>query len=140
MPSIVFLCVANSCRSQMAEGLARELLGSDVEILSAGSAPTQVAAAAIEVMQEIDIDISQQRAKSVNDIDTTRLDLAVTLCAEEVCPVLPGRVKKLHWPIADPSAHDESASEEQIRTQFRDARDQIKARILVLKKLLDVPD
>jgi arsenate reductase (thioredoxin) len=129
MTTILFLCVANSARSQMAEGLARQMLGSDVAVLSAGSAPLSVNPHAVEAMAELGIDISAQRSKSVDDIDTGTLDLVVTLCAEEVCPVLPGRVRRLHWPIPDPASKDTSVSPDVTRERFRTARDQIRARL-----------
>ncbi|EQD43383.1 Protein-tyrosine phosphatase, low molecular weight, partial [mine drainage metagenome] len=77
---ILFLCVANSARSQMAEGLARALLGSDVDVLSAGSRPSKVNPYAVEVMAELGIDISAQRSKAVGEIDPSGLDAVVTLC------------------------------------------------------------
>ena len=135
MTSILFLCVANSARSQMAEGLARQMLGPDVTVLSAGSAPSSVNPHAIEAMAELGIDISAQRSKSVNDIDVGALDLVVTLCAEEVCPVLPGRVRRLHWPIPDPSSQNPSTSPDSMRERFRTARDQIKSRLGTLKEV-----
>jgi arsenate reductase len=129
---ILFLCVANSARSQMAEGLARSRLGAGFEIMSAGSRPTRVNPFAVEVMADIGIDISAQRSKSVDDIDPAGIDLVVTLCAEEVCPVLPGRVRRLHWPIADPASGDPHLSPEELRARFRSARDEIAARIRTL--------
>jgi arsenate reductase len=138
MKRILFLCVANSARSQMAEGLARDLLPG-ASVLSAGSRPSSVNPHAIEAMAEIGIDISGQRSKSVEEIDPAHLDLVVTLCAEEVCPVVPGRVRRLHWPIADPASSDPSLTAEELRGRFRVARDQIAARLRVLKGLLDVP-
>jgi arsenate reductase (thioredoxin) len=135
MTTILFLCVANSARSQMAEGLARQMLGPDVTVLSAGSAPSSVNPYAVEAMAELGIDISAQRSKSVEDIDIKALDLVVTLCAEEVCPVLPGRVRRLHWPIPDPASKDISISPDAMRERFRTARDQIRARLATL----DVP-
>lgn len=98
MKRILFLCVANSARSQMAEGLARRLLGPRAEVMSAGSQPATVNPYAIEVMGEIGIDITGQRSKSVDEVDPSSVDLVVTLCAEEVCPILPGRVRRLRWP------------------------------------------
>ena len=106
MKRILFLCVANSARSQMAEGLARQILGERTEVSSAGSEPSTVNPHAIEAMAEIGIDITGQYSKSVDTIDLSGLDLVVTLCAEEVCPVLPERVQRLHWPIADPATQD----------------------------------
>lgn len=136
---ILFLCVANSARSQMAEGLARALLGDRVEVQSAGSQPSKVNPCAIEVMTELGIDISGHRSKSVDEIDAAGLDLVVTLCAQEVCPVLPGGTRRLHWPIPDPASTDPALSPEDLRQRFRSARDQIQARMTVLTALLDLP-
>jgi arsenate reductase len=133
MRNIAFLCVANSARSQMAEGLARQMLGPDVNVMSAGSRPTSVNPHAVEAMAEIGIDISAQQSKSVDDIDTDNLDLVITLCADEVCPILPGKVERLHWPLSDPANADPSLSIEQVRERFRVARDEIKNRIDGLK-------
>ncbi len=138
--TILFLCVANSARSQMAEGLARALLGDSAMVLSAGSAPSQVNPHAIAVMAERGIDISGHRSKPVTVIDTAAVDLVITLCAEEVCPVLPGRVRRLHWPIADPASADPALAEGEVRARFRSARDQIEARLLVLRGLLALPE
>jgi arsenate reductase len=137
MKRILFLCVANSARSQMAEGLARRMLSDRVEVMSAGSQPSKVNPYAIEAMAEIGIDIAPHRSKSVDEIDTQAHDLVVTLCAEEVCPVLPGRVKRLHWSIADPASTDPSLPPEKMRQRFRTARDQIRARIQTLKDELE---
>ena len=125
---ILFLCVANSARSQMAEGLARQILGEGAEVLSAGSNPGPVNPHAVEVMAEIGIDISGQVSTAVDTIDASELDLVVTLCAEEVCPILPARVARLHWPIPDPAA--QAPGEPQAR--FRAARDVIRAKITTL--------
>lgn len=138
MRKILFLCVANSARSQMAEGLARRILGDHVDIMSAGSQPTKVNPYAIEAMAEIGIDISGHRSKSVDEIDPAGIDLVITLCAEEVCPVLPGRVRRLHWPIRDPALTEPSLPPEDMRARFQTARDQIKARIEILGSLLDL--
>jgi arsenate reductase len=133
---VLFLCVANSARSQMAEGLARSIFGRDVEVSSAGSAPSSVNPYAVEAMAEIGIDISQQRSKSVVEIDPGAIDVVVTLCAEEVCLVLPGRVQRLHWPIPDPASKDETLTPEVLRTRFRTAREQIRARIEEARQIL----
>jgi len=126
---ILFLCVANSARSQMAEGLARHLFRTDAEIVSAGSRPSKVNPYAIEVMSEIGIDIRSHHSKPVDEVDAGSADLVVTLCADEVCPVLPGRVKRLHWPIPDPASDDPKLTPDQMRARFRTARDDIRARI-----------
>ncbi len=136
MKRILFLCVANSARSQMAEGLARKMLGSDVEVLSAGSRPSKVNPYAIEAMSEIGIDISGHRSKSVDDVDPGSVDTVITLCADEVCPILPGRVQRLHWPIADPASDDPTISAEDLRRRFRVARDEVQARILKFMPIL----
>jgi arsenate reductase len=134
---ILFLCVANSARSQMAEGLARALLGDRVEAMSAGSKPSKVNPCAIEAMAEIGIDIAGQRSKSVDEIDTAGVDLVVTLCAEEVCPVLPGGVRRLHWPVPDPAAAQADLSPTERLRRFRSARDSIRERIEALGRTLD---
>ena len=125
---ILFVCVANSARSQMAEGLARAMLPPSVAVASAGSEPGQLNPLAVEALSEVGIDISGHRAKPLNDVSPETADLIVTLCAEEVCPFVPGPVKRLHWPIADPSAAGDIAT-------FRTARDQIRDRIEALAHL-----
>lgn len=137
--NMLFLCVANSARSQMAEGLARQLFGVEATVSSAGSAPTHLNPYATEAMAEVGIDISRQQSTSVDDVDADSIDLVVTLCAEEVCPVLPGRVRRLHWPIADPASNDPALTPDELRQRFRTARNQIKARMEILKSLIDVP-
>lgn len=140
MKKILFLCVANASRSQMAEGLAREILGPDVEVMSAGSQPKQLNPLAVNAMAEIGIDISHQHAKSVDTIDKTAIDLVITLCAEEVCPIFQGKAQRLHWPIMDPDGNSSELSQEAIEERFRNARDQIKMRIEILKGLMDLPE
>ncbi len=127
MTRLLFLCVANSARSQMAEGLARHRLGHAVRVQSAGSRPGGVHPLAIEAMAEIGIDISDQWSKSVDEIDTDAVDRVITLCAEEVCPVLPGRVLRDHWPITDPAAA--AGDKAAMLDAFRGARDDIAARM-----------
>jgi len=138
MNRILFMCVANSARSQMAEGLARNLL-SNVKVMSAGSQPSKVNPYAIEALSEQGIDISGHRSKSVEEIDPNQVDLVVTLCAEEVCPVFPGRVRRLHWPIPDPASNDPALTPEELRTRFRTARDQIREMLLAQRSELESP-
>ncbi len=128
-PSVVFLCVANSARSQMAEGLARTLFGNLIRVQSAGSQPSRVNPNAIAVMREIGIDISRHHSKSVDEIDPTAIDVVVTLCAEEVCPVWPGKLVRVHWPIPDPATDDPSVSPEAMLVRFRRARDELRVRL-----------
>ena len=135
--AILFLCVANSARSQMAEGLARMLLGR-VEVMSAGSEPSRLNPYAIEVMAEIGIDLTTHHSKSVETIDPLRIGTVITLCAEEVCPVFLGRAKRLHWPIPDPASKDTTLSREEMLTRFRAARDALRARLEVLAALRDL--
>jgi arsenate reductase len=123
--TVLFLCVANSSRSQMAEGLARAILPAGTTVLSAGSVPTSVNPNAVVALDEVGLDIRGQRAKSVDTIDPAGVDLVVTLCAEEVCPVFPGRVQRLHWPLPDPAAPGPEAPIE----RFRMVRDEIRRRL-----------
>jgi arsenate reductase len=127
MTKILFLCVANSARSQMAEGLAKSILGAGASVQSAGSKVTKVNSFAIQVMKEIGIDISRQTSKSVESIDLESVDTVITLCAEEVCPVFLGKAKKHHWPFPDPARKD-LQEEEQLKL-FREVRDAIKQKI-----------
>ena len=137
--SILFLCVANSARSQMAEGLARQLFGDRVRIQSAGSRPSRVNPYAIEVMRELGIDLGTHTSKSVQDVDVATVSMVVTLCAEEVCPLFLGDVRRIHWPIQDPASDDPTLSRDDLLTRFRTARDELKFRLEVLSALLDVP-
>ncbi len=125
--SILFLCVANSARSQMAEGLARQRFGNRVRVQSAGSQPSRVNPYAIEVMREVGVDLTGHHSKSVDSIDTASVGTVITLCAEEVCPVFLGHVERIHWPIADPASSDPSLSRDELLARFRAARDQIAA-------------
>ncbi len=130
------MCVANSARSQLAEGLARNIFPG-FKIESAGSHPAKLNPFAEKVLEEIGIDISKHYSKSVDELDKqflNKLSYVITLCAEEVCPVLPSKTaKKLHWPFPDP-ASKEPLSDEVLLKRFREARDNIKARLLEFKK------
>jgi len=126
---ILFLCVANSARSQMAEGLGRMILGDRVPVASAGSEPSRVNPYAIEVMREIGVDLSSHRSKSVQTVDPGTVSTVVTLCAEEVCPVFLGGARRLHWPIPDPASRDDSIPRDEMLARFRSAREEIRARI-----------
>ncbi|HEX7478747.1 MAG TPA: arsenate reductase ArsC [Polyangiales bacterium] len=127
--SLLFLCVANSARSQMAEALARMLLGERVRVQSAGSEPSHLNPYAIEVMRELGVDLGTQRSKSVQTIDPQSVSTVITLCAEEVCPVFLGKAQRLHWPIPDPASQDEALSPAQMLDRFRVARDSIRGLI-----------
>lgn len=126
---LLFLCVANSARSQMAEGLARARSGERWLVQSAGSAPSVVNPAAIEVMLELGIDLGSHVSKSVESIDPSTVAVVVTLCAEEVCPVFLGSVRRLHWPIPDPASADPTIPRDELLACFRAARDTIRERL-----------
>lgn len=132
---ILFLCVANSARSQMAEGLAKSILGSAYQIQSAGSNPSKVNPFAIKVLSELNIDITQQYSKSVENIDPETIDIVITLCAEEVCPTFLGKAKQLHWQLVDPD--NALLSDEEQLELFREIREQIKGRLEILKAVLE---
>jgi arsenate reductase len=116
----------------MAEGLARHMF-SEFRIQSAGSRPSQVHPAAIAVLAEQGIDASAQTSKSVQDIDPATVDLVITLCAEEVCPLFLGQVERLHWPIPDPASGDPTRSPEDLRDRFRAGRDEIRRHLELWK-------
>ena len=125
------MCVANSARSQLAEGLARQIFPND-EVMSAGSNPGKLNPYATSVMKEIGIDISRQYSKSIDDLPpkfVVNLKYIITLCAEEVCPTMVAQgAKRIHWPFPDP-ATKEPLSETDALKSFREARDAIGARL-----------
>jgi arsenate reductase len=124
---VLFLCVANSARSQMAEGIARSLAPASVKISSAGSRPSRLNPLAVKALAEIGLDISKQCSKSVDDIPPGDVDTVVTLCAEEVCPVFLGQALRVHWSLPDPAGAGKS-DEEQLQA-FRDVRDELRRRL-----------
>jgi len=131
---ILFMCVANSARSQLAEGLARKLFP-QAEIASAGSQPGKLNPCAVTVLKEIGIDISKHFSKSVDDLPpgfVNELDYVITLCSEEVCPTVISKAKKVHLPLADP-ATKEPISESEALVRFRIARDAIHEKLKRLK-------
>ncbi len=128
-PGILFLCVANSARSQMAEGLARMMFADRATIQSAGSQPTRVNPYAVEVMHEVGADLASHTSKSVDAIDPSSVDTVITLCAEEVCPVVLGNTRRIHWPIPDPASTDPTLSRDEMLRRFRAARDAIRAKL-----------
>tara|TARA_B100000482_G_scaffold172655_1_gene140196 strand:+ start:188 stop:607 length:420 start_codon:yes stop_codon:yes gene_type:complete len=133
--NILFLCVGNSARSQIAEALAKDMLPNSFDIRSAGSLPGEkVHKHAILVMNDVGIDISKNLTKSVKSIDENfinNLDYAITLCAEEVCPVVPKATKIFHWPNEDPD--NDNFSDVQSKNAFTKTRENI---FTLLKKFL----
>jgi arsenate reductase len=136
MKKLMFLCTANSCRSQMAEGFAREFGKGLIEVYSAGLFAAGVHRRAIAVMNEIGIDISKQKSKEINKDLLKQMDIIVTLCgnAEDSCPWTPPHIKRIHWPIQDPVGT--VGTEEMIMKEFRRARDEIRERVQMLIKEL----
>jgi molybdopterin-guanine dinucleotide biosynthesis adapter protein len=126
----LFLCVANSARSQMAEGIARSLAPQAVKISSAGSSPASVRPQAIQVLDEIGIDITGHRSKGLDSIDAGSVDAVITLCAEEVCPAFLGRAVRIHWGLLDPAAV--TGTEDARLNAFRSVRDELRRRLKVL--------
>lgn len=129
MPKVMFLCTGNSCQSQMAEGFLREYGKGLFEVHSAGLMASRVHPRAVAVMKEIGIDISAQRSKEIDPELLQTIDIVVTLCsnAEESCPWTPPQIKRLHWPVKDPVGA--VGTEEEIMSEFRRARDEIKERL-----------
>ncbi len=125
---ILFVCTANSARSQMAEGLARYLVAPGVEVASAGTRPVDVNPLAVDVMWDRGIDISRQRSKGIGDVPGD-FDYVITLCDDAAleCPAVPARRALLHWPIPDPAAI--VGDPEHLRVAFGQARDLIESRL-----------
>ncbi len=136
MLKIMFLCTGNSCRSQMAEGFARELGRGLIESHSAGLMAAGVHARAVAVMQELGIDISGQYSKTIDEALLRSMDMVITLCdhAAESCPWTPPEIKRLHWPVKDPVGT--RGTEEEIMRDFRRARDEIRGKIAALLEAL----
>jgi arsenate reductase (thioredoxin) len=134
MRKIMFLCTANSCRSQMAEGFAKEYSRGLLEIHSAGLMAAGVNRRAIAVMKELGIDISGQHSKELDENILRQMDMIVTLCghAEETCPRTPSGIKRIHWPIRDPVGT--FGPEEYVMEDFRRARDEIREKVRALIK------
>jgi len=124
---VLFLCTHNSARSQMAEGILRNLYGDKFEVFSAGIEPSRVNPHAIEVMQEIGIDISAHSSKSIDKFEGVKIDYVVTVCdhAKESCPTFPGAEYNIHKGFSDPSKF--RGKNEEILLGFRQVRDEIKS-------------
>lgn len=137
--SVLFLCVANSARSQMAEALARDLFGDAVRVQSAGSDPSRVNPYALAALAEVGVDGSGLHSKHVSTIDPGSVDLVITLCAEESCPVFLGPARRMSWAMPDPDRKREDLTDEARLQHFRAARDAIRARLEVLASLRDLP-
>lgn len=129
---VLFVCVHNAARSQMAEAFLNSLAGDKFEAESAGLTPTQVNPFVIEVMKEVGIDISHKEPNSVFDFfkQGRKYNYVVTVCDEsrsERCPLFPGKIKRLHWSFDDPASF--SGTEEEVKAKTRKVRDQIREKI-----------
>ena len=128
-PLILILCTGNSCRSHLAEGILRPAVGEAAEVASAGSEPAgYVHPMAVEVMKEIEIDISAHTSKHLDEFLQREVHTVITVCgnADQACPIFPGQAEKHHWPFDDPAKA--TGSEEEIRAEFRRVRDEIRAK------------
>ena len=128
-PLILILCTGNSCRSHLAEGILRAAVGEAAEVASAGSDPAgYVHPVAVEVMKEIEIDISAHTSKHLDEFLQQEVHTVITVCgnADQACPIFPGQAEKHHWPFDDPAKA--TGSEEEIRAVFRRVRDEIRVK------------
>lgn len=126
---VLILCTGNSARSQMAEGLLRDLAGDKFDVESAGTIASFVRPQAIEAMREVGIDISGHRSKSLDEFRDQEFDYVITVCdnAAENCPVFPGRAERIHWSFDDPA--DASGTDDEKLAVFRRVREEISARL-----------
>ncbi|NQV51337.1 MAG: arsenate reductase ArsC [Candidatus Marinimicrobia bacterium] len=128
-PKVLFLCTGNSCRSQIGEGLLRHLAGDKFDVYSAGVEPSRLHPMSILIMNEIQIDISNQTSDDVNDYLDAGIDIVISVCdhAALTCPTFPGNVQRIHWSIKDPF-HGWDVDESKL-PDYRRTRDDLKARI-----------
>lgn len=126
---VLILCTGNSARSQMAEGILRHIAGDKYEVESAGTIASFVRPQAIAVMNEIGIDISSHRSKSLDEFLNDRFDYIITVCdnANQNCPIFPGKAERIHWSFEDPA--EATGSDEEQLAVFRRIRDEIRTHI-----------
>ena len=126
---VIFICTGNACRSQMAEGILREMSGSSFEVFSAGSHPSRLHPASVIVMNEIGINISHHYSESIDKYIDSDIDIAITVCdnAKNYCPTFPGNVKQIHWSFEDPY-HGWSSNDKDL-PPYRETRDELIKRI-----------
>jgi arsenate reductase (thioredoxin) len=126
---VLFLCSGNSCRTQMAEALLRDLAGDRFEVVSAGNAVTPLDPEAVEAMREVGIDISSQVPKDVGGFLGMRFTYAISLCdrqKERSCPLIPGAIWRLQWEVGNPNL---AATPEERRNLVRRVRDELRERV-----------
>lgn len=128
---VLFLCTGNSARSQMAEGLLRSFGGDDFKVYSAGTEPKELHPLAVEVMREVDLDISEQQSKPIERFLGQSFDYIITVCdrVRDRCPTLPGDNVRIHWGFDDPAAANGTPAEQ--RMVFRRVRNEIAERLRV---------
>ena len=131
---IIFICTGNACRSQIAEGIMRQLAGDKFDVFSAGSHPSLVHPMSIKVMKEIGIDITTHTSDPILNFLSKNINIVVTVCdnADKVCPVFPGKVERIHWSIKDPFKGWNSHPDDLVN--FRKTREDLTARIKNLIK------
>ena len=129
MKKVLFLCTGNACRSQMAEGILRDLAGDQFEVFSAGTHPTRVHPASIKVMAEWGINISHHTSDFVDDYLDAGMDIVISVCddANQLCPTFPGVIEHIHWSVDDPFVN--WSDEEHLLPPYRQIRDKLRARI-----------
>lgn len=140
IPKVLFLCTGNSCRSQMAEGLAKHFLSNKITVYSAGIEKHGLNEMAVKVMNEIGIDISGNLSKTVDELSENIFDFVITVCghAHETCPFFPAKTKILHQGFDDPPfLTREMTNEKDILNIYRRIRDEIKNYILTLPDILE---
>ena len=133
---VLFLCTHNSARSQLAEGILRQLGGNRVEVYSAGSEPSSVHPEAVRVLTSVGIDPSQQRAKHLDQYCGQPFDYIITVCdrVRETCPVFPGDPERIHWSFPDPAVVE---NDEERRRAFNQTAQQLITRIRYLLTLIE---
>ena len=131
---VLFVCTGNSCRSQIAEGLLRDMADDRFDVFSSGTHPSRVHPNAIAVMEEWDIDISNHTSDDINDYLDEGINIVISVCdhANKLCPIFPGDVQRIHWSVDDPF-RGWNQNESQL-DNFRETRQDLKIRI---QKLLD---
>ena len=129
MKKVIFICTGNACRSQMAEGFLKHYKSNQYKVYSAGTNPTKVHPAAIKVMSELNINISNHTSDHMNDFLDKKIDIVITVCddANQKCPIFPGSQKSIHWSIEDPFIN--WSDDENLLDPYRKCRDAIKKRI-----------
>ncbi|MBI5572535.1 MAG: arsenate reductase ArsC [Desulfomonile tiedjei] len=143
MIRILFLCTGNSCRSQMAEGWVRHLMGDAIQAFSAGVESHGLDPRAVRVMAEVGVNISGQRSKQLQELGDQEFDYVITVCdhAREMCPLFPGTAKMLHRSFADPPRLARAESDEEAKLRhYRRVRDEIRSFVEELVEELVVPE